>query len=304
MSTITTAAPVVTTTTTTTITTDSSYVPRGPTTASLTFYTPPADNSVPFAYVSEPPAGQPQYNYGRVDHKVSLSDIRGAGNPFTLDKDSFQTLQNISSKTTYETFDSDALVQEIYYPEVESLLLNSIPGAHKIVLFDHTIRRDKASAHRKPVTLVHVDQTPRAAEARVRLHVPDPAEAEALLKGRYRIVNVWRPLSAEAGEPVQSSPLAFASAESVDPDDLVPVQLRYPDRTGETMGVKHNAGQKWHYWSGMTGDERLLLKCSDSKGLRDGDVAQWVPHTAFWDERTPAGARPRESIEVRALVFG
>jgi hypothetical protein len=54
----------------------------------------------------------------------------------------------------------------------------------------------------------------------------------------------------------------------------------------------------------MTGDERLLLKCSDSKGYRDGDVAQWVPHTAFTDGRTPEGARPRESIEVRALVFG
>ncbi|KAJ5925715.1 hypothetical protein N7454_008354 [Penicillium verhagenii] len=293
MSTTTTAAPVVTTT----ATADSSYVPRGPTTASLTFYTPPADNSVPFGYVNEQPAGQPQYNYGRVDHKVSISDIRGAEDPFTLDKDSFQTLQNIHSGNNIRNL-------RLRRSQVESLLLNSIPGAHKIVLFDHTIRRDRASAHRKPVTLVHVDQTPRAAEDRVRLHVPDPEEAEALLKGRYRIVNVWRPLSVEAGEPVQSSPLAFASAESVDPDDLVPVQLRYPDRTGETMGVKYNAGQKWHYWSGMTGDERLLLKCSDSKGLRDGDVAQWVPHTAFWDERTPAGARPRESIEVRALVFG
>jgi hypothetical protein len=70
------------------------------------------------------------------------------------------------------------------------------------------------------------------------------------------------------------------------------------------MGVKFNPGQKWFYWSGMTGDERLLLKCSDSKGDRDGDVAQWVPHTAFVDGRTPEGARPRESIEVRALVFG
>lgn len=114
-------------------------------------------------------------------------------------------------------------------------------------------------------------------------------------------MNVWRPLSSE---PVQSSPLAFASAASVDGNDLVPVQHRYPNRTGETMGVKYNEGQKWNYWSGMTGDERLLLKCSDSRGLRDGDVAQWVPHTAFWDERTPVGARIRESIEVRALVFG
>ena len=29
-----------------------------------------------------------------------------------------------------------------------------------------------------------------------------------------------------------------------------------------------------------------------------------VPHTAFVDPRTPEGAPGRESIEVRALVFG
>lgn len=283
------------------ITTDSSYIPRGPTSASLTFYAPPPDNSAPFNYVGEPPAGQPQYNFGEQEHKVTINDIRGNENAYTLDKDSFQTLQQIPTKTTYTTFDSDELVQQIYYPEVESLLLKTIPGAKKIILFDHTIRRGKDSAPRKPVTRVHVDQTPRAAEDRVRLHVTDKEEAETLLKGRYRIVNVWRPLSSE---PVQSSPLAFASAASVDGNDLVPVQHRYPNRTGETMGVKYNEGQKWNYWSGMTGDERLLLKCSDSRGLRDGDVAQWVPHTAFWDERTPVGARIRESIEVRALVFG
>jgi hypothetical protein len=29
-----------------------------------------------------------------------------------------------------------------------------------------------------------------------------------------------------------------------------------------------------------------------------------VPHTAFVDPRTPKGAKGRESIEVRALVYG
>lgn len=83
------------------------------------------------------------------------------------------------------------------------------------------------------------------------------------------------------------------------PDDaLIGIEHRYPDRTGETAGVKATEGQRWWYWSGMEGGERLLLQCSDSeKGAR-------VPHTAFVDPRSPEGARPRESIEVRALVFG
>ncbi|KAJ5390389.1 uncharacterized protein N7496_001457 [Penicillium cataractarum] len=295
-----------TTTTTSTITATraeaaSDYIPRGPTTASLTFYAPPADNSAPFNYVESPPEGQPQRNYGDDTQVVSLTDIRGTENIFTLDKDSFQALQNIPSTTTYATFDSETSIREKYYPEVEALLLQHIPNAHKIILFDHTIRRAKTGAPRQPVNRVHVDQTAAAALARVNLHITDEAEAKALAEGRYRIVNVWRPLSAD---PVQSSPLAFASAQSVEETDLVAVQHRYPNRNGETMGVKFNPGQRWFYWSGMTGSERLLLKCSDSKGFRDGDVAQWVPHTAFTDVRTPEGARPRESIEVRALVFG
>ncbi|KAJ6106109.1 hypothetical protein N7512_009626 [Penicillium capsulatum] len=271
--------------TTTTTTTPPTYIPRGPTSASLTFYAPPARQ-----FCAEIP------------HEVSINDIRNAEQNYNLDKDAFQTLQNTSTKTTYETFDSDSAVREVYYPEVEQLLLTTLPGAHKIVLFDHTIRRQKDGAPRQPVTRAHVDQTPRAAADRVRLHISDPEEAETLLRGRYRIVNVWKALT---DEPVQSAPLAFASADSVEAEDLVPIQHRYPHRVGETMGVKYNPSQRWLYWSGMTDDERLLLKCSDSWGLegREG-VRQWVPHTAFWDPRTPEGARARESIEVRALVFG
>lgn len=279
----------------------STYVPRGPTSAELTFYAPPADNSAPYNYVEPQPAGQPQRNYGEIPRRVSINDIRGSETSYNLDKDAFQTLQNIPSSTTSNTFDSDAAIREIYYPEVENLLLSTVPGAHRVVLFDHTIRRQKDGAPRQPVTRAHVDQTPASAAARVSLHIPDPDEARTLLAGRYRIINVWRPLNAG---PVNSAPLAFASAASVDGADLVPIEHRYPDRTGETMGVKFNPGQQWFYWSGMTGDERLLLKCSDSRGVEQGDVAQWVPHTAFWDERTPEGAPPRESIEVRALVFG
>ena len=291
-----------TTTTTTTTTSAPSYIPRGPTSATLTFYAPPADNSAPFNYVESPPPGHPQRNYLEVPREVSLNDIRNHEANYNLDKDAFQTLQNTPTKTTYSTFESDDQVRATYYPEVESLLLANLPGAHKIVLFDHTIRRQRENAPRQPVTRAHVDQTPRAAAERVKLHISDAEEAERLLRGRYRIVNVWKPLS---DEPVQSAPLAFASAESVDSADLVPIQHRYPNRVGETMGVKYNPGQKWLYWSGMTGDERLLLKCSDSWGVegREG-VRQWVPHTAFWDPRTPEGARVRESIEVRALVFG
>jgi hypothetical protein len=50
----------------------------------------------------------------------------------------------------------------------------------------------------------------------------------------------------------------------------------------------------------MTVDEALLLKCYDS--AIDGR-SRFAPHTAFADPSTPADAPPRESIELRTLVF-
>jgi hypothetical protein len=190
-----------------------------------------------------------------------------------------------------EAFLSDDEVQKTFYPEVEKLLLEKVDGAHKVIIFDHVVRREKEDTHRKPLHTAHADQTAKATERRVRLYVPDEAETEKLLKNRYRIINVWKPPKG----PVQS----FASGSSVEPEDLVPIEFRLPTRNGEIVGVRLNPNQQWMYWSGMQHDECLLLKCSDSN-----EVAMQVPHSAFSDPRTPQGAAGRESIEVRALVFG
>jgi hypothetical protein len=72
-------------------------------------------------------------------------------------------------------------------------------------------------------------------------------------------------------------------------------------------GVKHEVylfkfspRHRWFYFPAMRTDEALLLKCFDS--IRDGR-ARFTAHTAFDDPSTLPGARARESIEVRALVF-
>ncbi|RMD40784.1 hypothetical protein DV735_g4325, partial [Chaetothyriales sp. CBS 134920] len=271
---------------------DSSYIPRGPITTGFNFFQEPTDGAKPYNIVEKPTDGSPQQNYGVDNEPVSLTDIRGHESGFDLDKDAFQVLQKIESKMTYKDWENDAKIRSVYYPEVEKTLLDNVPGSHKVTLFDYTIRRNEPDAFRAPVHRVHVDQTARSTELRVRLHNPD--EAEQLLKGRYRIINVWRPLNG----PVQDNPLAFASADTVDDKDLIPIEHRYPHRTGETAGVRYNKSQKWYYWSGMQNDERLLLKCSDNKV----GVGQRVPHTAFVDPRTPAGARGRESIEARLAI--
>jgi hypothetical protein len=50
----------------------------------------------------------------------------------------------------------------------------------------------------------------------------------------------------------------------------------------------------------MRRDEALVFKTYES--LKDGR-ARWTAHTAFDDPSSPSVARPRESIEIRALAF-
>ena len=307
---------------------ESDRVPRGDVVAKLNFFKPPADGAVPFNYVDAPPPGEPQNNFGLETHDVLVHDIRGrehefADTPGSLDRNAFLVVQNLPPSAERD-FLEDESIKKHYYPEVEDLLLKNIPGANRVVIFDHTVRRDQPGAPeesdnnkeqkdqqekvkfaRSPVTRVHIDQTADAAEQRVYRHLPID-EAEKLLQGRFRIINVWRPLNKE---PVESYPLAFASSQTVRDEDVVPVEHRYPAArgayVGHTAGIRYHEDQQWHYLSGMRGDERLLLECFDSEGLEGGVVKGGrVAHTAFEDPRSRPDAEHRQSIEVRTLVFG
>ncbi|KAG6055760.1 hypothetical protein E4U17_002747 [Claviceps sp. LM77 group G4] len=279
----------------------SSVPPRGDVTASLHFYAPPTDSSPPFNYVETSPPGEPQRNYSDTVQPTLIHDLRGSEALPSLDHDAFQILQNIPPSSETSFTDSDS-IKANYYPEVEALLLTSIPGSSKIHIFDHTIRRADPNAPRSPVLRVHIDQTAPSVEKRIRRYF-STEDAEKLLRGRYRIVNVWRPLNQG---PVESFPLAFASSATLEDGDVVPIEHRYRDGyVGQIAAIRYNAAQKWYYLSGMTGSERVLLECFDSESLKEGSrIRGRVPHTAFVDPRTRDGAEGRESIEVRALVFG
>jgi hypothetical protein len=99
--------------------------------------------------------------------------------------------------------------------------------------------------------------------------------------------------------------LGVAAANSVRDSELVPIKLIYPNRVGETLSVRPaeegrtDGGHKWHYLFEQRPDEVTFIKCFDSK--TDGR-ARRVPHSAFVDEEFE-GEEPRESIEVRTLVF-
>ena len=148
---------------------------------------------------------------------------------------------------------------------------------------------------REPVKFAHNDYTFKSAPQRVRDLLPG-AEAKALLEHRYAVINVWRPIRG----PVEESPLAVCDARSMELRDFVASDLRYRDRTGEVYSVAYNPKHRWFYFPRMQREEALLLKCFDSA---DDGRARFTAHTAFEDPTSRPGAVPRESIEVRTLVF-
>jgi hypothetical protein len=121
-------------------------------------------------------------------------------------------------------------------------------------------------------------------------------DAERLSKSRVRIINVWRPIA----NTVHHYPLACLDYRTLPEEDLIAIKLYYPDREGAIFGVRHNPDHRWYYLREQQPDEVTLLKCYDSK---DEGQARLTPHTAFRDRTSPTDAPPRQSIEVRALVF-
>src|SRR5919108_711102 len=157
----------------------------------------------------------------------------------------------------------------------------------------YTVRTGGRVEARQPVRRVHNDHTVNSAPRRVRDHLG--AEAEELLKHRFAVINVWRPIRG----PVEDSPLALCDARSFTDDDLIASDLVYAHVRGETSRVAYNPAHRWHYFSEMQPDEVLLIRVHNS--ANDGR-ARLSFHTSFDNPLTP-DAPPRESIEVRTLVF-
>ncbi|PSR77830.1 hypothetical protein BD289DRAFT_377387 [Coniella lustricola] len=278
-------------------------------------------------------------SFTRVQRKRSVTNIREAsstGAQFGVDITGFDVHHAPSTAIADPSIffsPDDTQVRSQYYPEVEALLRAKLgPRVKKIFIFDHTVRRHDPSSPRQPVQQVHVDQTPKAAETRVRRHLP-AEEVDDLLQKRFQLINVWRPI----GHAASDYPLAVIDWRTTKPEDLFKVDLLYPTRNrdigdgnddrgkevlpdpakaldtsgyeakGETYAIAPNPEHKLYYMKDMTPDEAMFIKCFDSWGQgqpkgREG-LAALTPHTAFVDPDTPKDVKGRQSIEVRCLIF-
>jgi hypothetical protein len=244
--------------------------------------------------------GVPQHN---VLHErcegIQIQDIRGREDEFRIDTQGFQLLQHDTSMTS-DDFENDRDVRAKYYPEIIKLLTQTL-GASKVVPFEHTHRLAKPQVQgcgcdrkRKPLTAAHIDQTAGSSARRVEYHLKD--QAETLLKRRFQVVNIWRPLFG----PLRDFPLIVGDYRTFDlARDGEPTDLVFPHFVGESMNLYHHPDHKWYFARDQMRNEVWMFKCFDSKP----GVAIAAPHCSFDIQKGSFKERPRESIEVRCLVF-
>jgi hypothetical protein len=249
----------------------------------------------PVNYAYDPPAGVPRSSGKHIGQIVAIRNGRQVLDELSLDTNGFVLTKH---ETAVKDFYDPDEVESVYYPEVERLI-KRVTGAERVVVFDHIVRNpvlaeDGEKGARPPAKVVHNDYSFKSAPRRVCDHLPK--EAERLLMHRFAEINVWRAIRG----PIESSPLALCDARSLGAEDIVPTDLVYRERVGETFGFLNNPKHRWYYFPRMERNEAILLKCYDSK---DDGRARFTAHTSFEDPNSPPNAAPRESIEVRALVF-
>jgi len=260
--------------------------------APLNFLEPMAEKPVSYNY--DPPPGVLPRTGRNETHTVTVHDARAIGYRLSLDKEGFVLLRRPSAVKNF--YDEDEIAR-VYYPECERLIREAT-GAVRVHAFDHITRNAAMSSPgslvKQPAKRVHNDYTEKSAPQRVRDLMGD--EAEELLKHRYAEINLWRPIRG----PLLESPLALCDAQTLEDENLIPSDLRYPDRVGEIMSITYNPRQRWYYFPKMQAGELILIRCFDSAG---SGPHRFSAHGAFDDPTSPADAPARESIELRALVF-
>ncbi len=218
--------------------------------------------------------------------EVTVHDARGMDQ--TTFKDASVGFAAVSTKVS--AFDEGQTWQGTYDTELASLLMDEL-DAKEVIVFDHTVRVDDPNADRKPARNVHSDYSTDGAHQRL-VDLLGEEQAAEWSKGHYAFINVWRPV----GAPINSAPLGFILPHSVADEDWIQLDLIYPDRTGQIMGLAANPDHEWIYMSKMTPDEVAYFNIYDNQGRSS------IGHSALDMVEDPNVHSIRQSIESRTLV--
>ena len=257
------------------------------------------DNGIPPDYYFYEPDPAVKLNPPGTDaREVEIHDGWPAVDRFSADREGFE-LHPFGAR--FDQFADDASVKSVFYRQVVDFVKQHT-GAKRVEVFDHTIRKRlpadlkaQTTVQRPAVLLVHSDYTVASGPQRVR-DLLSGDEAQALLERRVAFYNIWKPLNRR----VEELPLAMCDATTHAPEDMLRMDLKYRERTGEIYVMRWAPQHRWFYFPQMEATQALLLKTYDSE--TDGR-ARFMGHTAFEHPDTRSDAPRRESIEVRTMAF-
>ncbi|KAI9712106.1 MAG: hypothetical protein M1820_001815 [Bogoriella megaspora] len=242
----------------------------------------------------------PRTNISNEHKKVLIHDLRDKQSAASLEAYRFGLL-SLKSGLAHDEFNSPTRVEEVYYPQVLTLLRKVFPGAKSIFVLEHLLRKRHATfpiatgtdyEHTQPTTIVHIDFTNESAAKTGELAFNMPPSKYS----RLVTVNIWKPLNG----PITDWPLALCDPQTVDyPTQAVSADVVSADRYNENSRLYYSEAHRWHYFDNMQEDEAVFFVQTDSDIPHGGGV----PHTSFFNPLAPKDAKPRESIETRAFVY-
>jgi hypothetical protein len=218
--------------------------------------------------------------------EVELCDLRGVERRPSFASEGFAFVHAPGPLSRASEFEAAGAEYERTLVELVETELD----AEEVVVFDHTLRSEAEGA-RPPSHHVHCDYNERSARQRL-LDFLGSARAAEWTRSRFALVNVWRPLE----YPVERSPLGLVLPSSMSVEDWVDVDIVFPDRRGQVVGVLPDPAHRWVYLGGMRPDEAVIFTVYANTGVRG------VAHSAVELLDAPASARPRKSIESRMFV--
>ncbi|TEY29811.1 hypothetical protein BOTCAL_0918g00040 [Botryotinia calthae] len=214
------------------------------------------------------------------EKSIAVENIRGYEHLFELDKHGFIIRPFPSAPSCLRDINRETVVSS-YFPAVDELLRQELEDVDRTFLLDWRVRSADPVHHENKTTINLLDLTSRL----------KPANAAHIDQSP-----LWLPLF----HAVEDWPLALCDGSTVSlQDDLVETDNIRRTYQSANMYMMHRENHKWYFLKKQDVNEVLIFKQFDTEETQ----AEVCPHVSFLQNGIPAGTPPRQSIEMRVIVF-